>query len=119
MTTTLQQQAPQAQTSQQSDASSEDAAQATRNAWLFGVSLAVGVSAMGGAAAAVYFSRKSDDPEKKGKEGKGQLAPSTSMTSIAVEPLGGVDNGPRGAAQGGHGQEHTSRIYQPPSLEVV
>lgn len=107
-------------------ASSDDEGLATRNAWLFGVSLAVGVSAVSGAAAAVYFTRKADaknEAEKKAKDAlrKGTLAAASSMTSIAVEQIPDVPNTRRHTGGNGeqNGQEQISRLYQPPSLEVV
>ncbi len=98
--------------------------------------MALGVSAMGGAAVAVYFSRSGEKEEdaKRGKDGKakGALATASSMTSIAVEDADGrVDKSvvrfassmssvqPGGRLGPSGTQHHHSLLYLPPDLEIV
>ena len=93
--------------------SADNSAEATRNAVLFAVSLALGVSAVGGAAVAVYFSRKGDGSQPAtaaGSGGKAKLATAVSMTSIAVDSGGGTRFGGAGK------DEHQSAIYRAPNL---
>jgi hypothetical protein len=80
---------------------------------------------MGGAAVAVYFSRKGDEKsqeEKKGKDAKvkGTLAAASSMTSIAIEsPAEAFDRSSAGGPGGRGAGEHQSRLYHAPSLGKV